>query len=169
MPYPRLEIVSHLTPKEIEKRYKSCTHLAERERWQILSLTTQEGYTYSVSEAALITKKTPRGVRTIINRYNKKGPAGLQDQRKGHSGRKAVLSKRKRNELFRSLQKQSPDGGLWTGPKVAQWVEKHTKVAVSNVTGWHYLKALGFTIQVPRPMHTETATTAERAVWKKNA
>lgn len=169
MPYPRLEIVSHLTPTEIEQRYRSCRHLAERERWQILSLMTREGCACSASEAALITKKTPDAVRKIINRYNKKGPEGLQDKRKGRSGRKAVLSKRKRDQLFRSLQKQSPDGGLWTGPKVAQWVHEHAKVAVSNVTGWQYLKALGFTIQVPRPMHTGTATTAERAVWKKNA
>lgn len=169
MPHPRLEISSHLTPKEIEKRYKSCRHLAERERWHVLSLMTQEGFTCSADEAAMIVKKSARGVRTIVNRYNTNGPEGLQDQRKGRSGRKAVLSKRKRAQLFRSLQKQSPDGGLWTGPKVAQWVHEHTNVAVSNVTGWQYLKALGFTIQVPRPMHTETATAAERAVWKKNA
>lgn len=168
MPYPRLEIASHLTPTEIEKCYRSCRHLAERERWQILSLMTQEGYACSAQEAAMIVKKSLRGVRTIVSRYNKKGPEGLQDKRKGHSGRKPVLSKRKQSLLFRSLQKQSPDGGLWTGPKVAQWVHAHTNVAVSNVTGWQYLKALGFTIQVPRPMHTETATTAERAVWKKN-
>lgn len=168
MPYPRLEIVSHLTPKEIEKRYKSCKHLAERERWHILSLMTQEGYACSAQEAAMIVKKTPVGVRNIIGRYNKRGPDGLTDQRKGRSGRKPVLTQNQRKQLCRSVQKESPDGGLWTGPKVAQWVREHAGVVVSKVTGWQYLKSLGFTIQVPRPAHTDAASPAGRTVWKKN-
>lgn len=168
MPYPRLEIASHLTSKEIEKRYKTCTHLPERERWQILSLVTGEGYACSAAEAAMIVKKTPGAVRKIINRYNKEGPTGLADRRKGRSGRKPVLSKGQRKKLYRSLQKESPDGGLWTGPKVARWVSEHAGVTVSKVTGWQYLRALGFTIQVPRPAHTQAATPAERTVWKKN-
>ena len=168
MPYPRIEIAPHLPSKEIEKRYKSCKYLAERERWQILSLMTQEGYACSAQEAAMIVKKSAVGVRKIISRYNKHGPAGLTDQRKGRSGRKPVLSKNQRKKLYRSIQKDSPDGGLWTGPKVAQWVRDHAGVAVSKVTGWQYLKALGFTIQVPRPAHTEAATPAGRTVWKKN-
>ena len=168
MPYPHLTIVSHLTPKEIHKRYRSCEHVVEREHWQMLWLMTREDYQRSAEEAAKVIGRTPASVRHVIRRYNKEGPDGLKDKRRGNSGRKPVLTRRQQKKLFRELQGESPDGGLWTGPKVTAWVEKHAKVRVSNVTGWQYLRLLGFSLQVPRPRHTEAATPAEQAVWKKN-
>lgn len=70
---------------------------------------------------------------------------------------------------MQKIQKPHPDGGLWTGRKVAAWVSKETKTCVSHVTGWHYLRRLGFTIQVPRPSHAQAASIPERGIWKKNA
>ncbi len=168
MPYPRIEIATHLTPKEVHERYRSCRNVLERERWHILSLMIGDGYACSTFEAAMIVRKTPRSVRNIVNRYNKEGPEGLQDKRKKHSGRKLVLTKKQQQQLFRSIQKAPADGGLWSGPKVTAWVQEHAGKRVSKFTGWHYLRRLGFTIQVPRPAHTEAATPVERTVWKKN-
>ena len=169
MPYPCLEIAKHLKPTEVHERYRSCHNVLERERWHVISLMIDDTDVCSTAEAAKIVRKTPRSVRNIVNRYNKKGPDGLQDKRKGNSGRKPILTKKQQRKLFKSIQKDPIDGGLWTGPKVAQWVATHAKVSVSNVTGWQYLRLLGFTIQVPRPAHSESATPVERTVWKKNA
>ena len=168
MPAYRLEITGHLTQKEIHKRYRACDRVVEREHWQLLWLMTREGYECSAEEAAMVVGRTPQSVRSIIRRYNKEGPDGLKDKRKGHSGRKTVLTRRQQKKLFKELHGEPSDGGLWTGPKVAAWVEKHANVHVSNVTGWQYLRLLGFSLQVPRPQHTEAATPAEQTVWKKN-
>ena len=46
------------------------------------------------------------------------------------------------------------DGGIWTGPKVARWIEKENGVEkVWNQRGWDYLKKLKYSCQRPRPKH----------------
>ncbi|WP_293108399.1 winged helix-turn-helix domain-containing protein [Moorena sp. SIOASIH] len=43
---------------------------------------------------------------------------------------------------------------MWTGPKVARWIEKETGVKkVWNQRGWDYLKKLRFSWHSPRPKH----------------
>lgn len=169
MPSHRMDIIGHLSPTEIHHRYRSCRNVLERERWHLLRLMTRRGSELSAAEAAHVVGCTPDAVRRIIRRYNKEGPDGLKDRRAGKSGRKAVLTESQRKKLFADLQRRPVDGGIWTGPKVSSWVEQQTGVHVSKVTGWQYLRILGFTLQVPRPQHSETATGPERTVWKKNA
>ena len=41
------------------------------------------------------------------------------------------------------------------------------RVEVGPVTGWRWLRDLGFTLQVPRPSHPKSATPAARRAWKK--
>lgn len=169
MPAHRLEIIHHLSYEDMRKHERSCTSIMEREHWQILRLVSRPGYALSAAEAALVVDRTPDAVRRIVRRYNKEGPDGLKDRRHGRSGRKALLSETKRQKLFSELQRHPPDGGLWTGPKVALRVSEYAGIRVSAVTGWQYLRKLGFTLQVPRPRHSETATEEERRIWKKNA
>lgn len=169
MPAHHLEIIGHLPYDEIQKRERSCSTVVEREHWQMVRLMSRPDIPLSAAEVAIVVDRTPDAVRRVVRRYNKKGPDGLQDWRKGHSGRKALLSETKRQKLFSELQQDPPDGGLWTGPKVALRVSEYAGIHVSDVTGWQYLRRLGFTLQVPRPRHSETATEEERRVWKKNA
>lgn len=168
MPAHPLEIVSHLPYDDIRKRERSCVSVVEREHWQILRLMSRPGYALSATEVALVVDRTPDAIRRVVRRYNTEGPDGLQDRRRGRSGRKALLSKTKRQKLFFELQRNPPDGGLWTGPKVALRVSEYAGIRVSAVTGWQYLRKLGFTLQVPRPRHSDTATGEERRIWKKN-
>lgn len=168
MPAHPLEIVSHLSYDEIRKHERSCVSVVEREHWQILRLMSRPGYALSAAEAALVVDRTPDAVRRIVRRYNKGGAEGLQDRRRGRSGRKMLLTEAQRGQLFSELQRSPPDGGLWTGPKVALRVSEHAGIRVSAVTGWQYLHKLGFTLQVPRPRHSDTATGEERRIWKKN-
>jgi transposase len=169
MPTHPMEVTGHLTPAEILDRYRSCKQVLERERWHILHLMTREGDAVGTAEAAKAVGRTRDCVCRIVRRYNKGGPTALKDQRKGKSGKKLLLNDAQRTALFTAIKTHPEDGGLWTAPKVASWVEAQIGKHVSNVTAWQYLRRLGFTLQVPRPKHSETATTAERAVWKKNA
>lgn len=168
MPAHLIEITHHLPYAAIQKHERSCTSVVEREHWQILRLMSRPGYALSAAEAALVVDRTPDAIRRVVRRYNAEGPEGLQDRRQGRSGRKALLSETKRQQLFAELQRKPADGGLWTGPKVALRVAEYAGIRVSAVTGWQYLRKLGFTLQIPRPRHSETATEEERRVWKKN-
>lgn len=68
-------------------------------------------------------------------------------------GPSLALTAAQRAELLAVLKKRPPDGGLWTGPKVAAYVRDRRGVRVWPQTGWRWLEDLGFTLQVPRPRH----------------
>ncbi|MCC3466298.1 MAG: helix-turn-helix domain-containing protein, partial [Microcoleus sp. PH2017_06_SFM_O_A] len=54
------------------------------------------------------------------------------------------LSPEQQEELRQALQGPAPDGGDWTGPKVARWIAEKTGSAhVWPQRGWDYLKRLG--------------------------
>ena len=59
------------------------------------------------------------------------------------------------------------DGGLWRGLKVAAWISETLRRPVSDVSGWKYLKRLGWTLQTPRPQHQAAATFDEQQALKK--
>ena len=59
------------------------------------------------------------------------------------------------------------NGGLWTGPKVAAWISETLQRRVSDVSGWKYLKRLGYTLQTPRPQHQAAATPEAQQTFKK--
>ena len=105
-------------------------------------------------------------VRDVLHRWNADGPAGLTDRRAAN-GSESRLSARCRAALFAALKGRPPDGGPWTGPKVARYVADRWGIAVGPVTGWRWLVDLGFTLQVPRPSHPRSADRTTRRGWKK--
>jgi transposase len=68
---------------------------------------------------------------------------------------------------YRYTSWRPPDGGVWTGPKVARYVRDRWQVTVCPETGWRWLVALGFSLQVPRPSHPRAADRPRRRAWKK--
>jgi transposase len=105
-------------------------------------------------------------VRAILHRWNEHGPDGLTDRRRGN-GAAPKLTARRRDALYAAVQKRPPDGGLWTGPKVAQYVRTRWQITVRPETGWRWLVELGFSLQVPRPSHPNAADVPTRRAWKK--
>src|SRR5207248_10637328 len=103
-------------------------------------------------------------VRDALKRWNERGPEGLTDGRKGN-GTKPKLDADQRAELLAALKKRPPDGGLWGGPKVAAFVRDRWGVEVCPQTGWQWLRDLGFTLQVPRPSHPQSASPEARRQW----
>jgi transposase len=71
-------------------------------------------------------------------------------------------------ELAAALRAPAPDGGLWTAPKVAAWVERRTGRGVHETTAWRAMRRLGFTLQAPRPRHARAASEREQARFKKS-
>src|SRR5436309_684823 len=75
-------------------------------------------------------------------------PSSLADGRRGN-GAAPKLDPDQRAALLAALKQRPPDGGLWTGPKVAAYVRSRWGVRVCPQTGWQWLRDLGFTLQVP--------------------
>jgi transposase len=163
----RLPIVLHLPPEEIARRYRAGRTGVEKTHWQVLWLLTRPDQPLSPAQAAAQVGLTPVWARAILKRWNAEGPDGLADHRKGTNGGHSKLSAEQQIDLWAAVQQPPPDGGLWTGPKVAAYVRDRWGVEVYPQTGWEWLRGLGFSLQVPRPSHPEAATPAERRAWKR--
>ncbi|MEM1269456.1 MAG: winged helix-turn-helix domain-containing protein [Bacteroidota bacterium] len=160
-----LPLKDHLSDDEVYARFHACRDTTERARWQVIYLKTQHRTAKAIAE---VTGYSPRWVRALIHRYNDGGPEALRDRRHDHPGAPAMLSSEQQADLDAALETGSaPDGGLWTGPKVARWIERATgRAHVHNQRGWEWMLRLGFSAQTPRPAH-DGADLAAQAAFKK--
>jgi transposase len=168
MPRPRLPIILHLGPEEIAQRYRRCKDGLEKTHWQVLWLLTRAQDPLTPAQVADHVGLTPSWVRTILKRWNAQGPQGLLDRRATTNGGQSKLTEEQQAQLREALQQRPADGGLWSGPKVAAYVRQRWGVIVGQVTGWKWLRRLGFTLQVPRPGHPKAASAARRQEWKRD-
>jgi transposase len=158
-----LELVGHLTVAEMEERFRNETEGMKKSHYHVIWLKAKGKTSAEIAEAT--TYKTD-WVRRVIRRYNAEGPDSLGDRRR-ENGQEMRLSEAEREQLLKALQGRAPDGGLWNGPKVNQWIADELGKSVSSSVGATYLRRLGFTIQTPRPRHM--GSNAEAHVeFKKN-
>jgi transposase len=111
----------------------------EQRRWQVIVLLEQRA---TLAEIMAATGYRPRTIREIAQRYRQFGPVALVDQRAHSLGAPPILGAEQQHELRQALQQASPDGGVWTGPKVAQWIAAKTGRHVHRQRGWDYLRRL---------------------------
>ena len=71
-------------------------------------------------------------------------------------------------QLWQALQSPPPEGGLWNGQKVANWMSELLGHSVSRQRVWEYLKAMRLRLRVARPSHQEADFT-EQEQWKKTS
>ena len=161
---PRLPFVRHRTANPIRSQYRSCRHPVEKTRWHAIWLLARTDGARTPAQVAGLVGLSGVTVRGLLHRWNEHGPDGLIDRRTSN-GADPKRNTRRRNALYAALQKRPPDGGLWTGPKVARYVRDRWSVVVRPETGWRV--ALGFTLQVPRPSHPKSADLPTRRAWKK--
>jgi transposase len=105
-------------------------------------------------------------VQEVARRYNGDGPAAVGDRRRHTPGSAPLLEAPGRQELLAAPAEPPPEGGLWSGPKVAAWIGRRLGRGVSERCGWVYLRRLGHTPKVPRPTHAQ-ADAEERARFPK--
>jgi hypothetical protein len=109
-----------------------------------------------------------RWIEPLLARSNERGPAALGDLRCANAARARVLRPALLARPPERLADPPPDGGLWTGPQVARWMAgARGLTAVAPQRGWEALKAIGWTIQTPRPRHPASATPEEQEAFKK--
>lgn len=161
----RVKIQTDYTAEELHERYRQAKDAVERTHWHILWLA-KEGKTPQV--IAELLGYTARWVRTVIGRWNAQGEVGIRDRRHEIDVSRPLLSPELQEELAAALQAPPADGGLWSGPKVAQWMQQRLGRRVAPQRGWEYLQRLGHSSRVPRPQHAK-ADEASQQEFKKPA
>lgn len=159
----RLTVQAHLSLEELAARYRAAKNAVERSHWQIIWLLAQGKTTHEIAE---VTGYSVAWIRALIHRYNQRGPAALGDQRHTNPGGVFILSSEQQAELQQTLDAPPPDGGLWSGPKVAVWILERTGRQVHPQRGWEYLKRLEFSQRVLRPRHAKADPAAQEAFKK---
>src|SRR5262245_8724219 len=159
----RIVIAPHLPVADLEQRYRRAADPVASRHWQIVWLLAQ-GWTGQ--QVAASTGYSTRWIGQLAQRYNAAGPAGLGDHRHQNPGAARVLSAAQEAALAAALEGPAPDGGMWTSPKVAAWIQQTTGRAVSDHLGWVSLRRAGFTPRRPRPRHAEADAAAQAAFPK---
>ncbi|MGH6852568.1 MAG: hypothetical protein ACREDJ_05080, partial [Methylocella sp.] len=124
-----------------------------------------------------------------------KGPEALGDLRRRNGASATILTPGPLDKLRLRLGEPPPDGGLWSSRKVAAWMAGELGlVSVVPQRGWRAesrvagqseafrdsglsgaakarqaLKAIGWSIQKPRPKNPKSATPEEAAAFKKSS
>jgi transposase len=156
----------HLTEEEIDEKYKQSKTVLESKRWRVILLCSQG---LSSLQIAPLVDYTHLWVREIIHRYNKNGPDGITDNRSENGGHNKLLTPEQSEELYTLIAtgKEAPGGGIWTGPKVSEWIrQKLGKEKIPYKRGWIYLTQMGFSLQKPRPTNAKADKTKQEAFKK---
>jgi transposase len=159
-------VAAHLSVSELEQGYRAAKAAATARHFQAIWLLAK-GHT--ISQVSALTSFGTRWLEQLLARYNSLGPTALGDRRR-HNGRAPSILKPELLERLRvRLAAPPPDGGLWSGPKVAVWMAAELGLErVAPQRGWEALRAIGWSVQVPRPQHPQAATAEEREAFKKS-
>lgn len=97
----------------------------------------------SPREVAQLLGDTARWVRTIVGRWNAAGEKGIRDHRHEIVGTKPLLWAPLQSDLVAALAGPAADGGVWSGPKVAIWMQERLERPVDPRRGWEALQRVG--------------------------
>jgi transposase len=161
------EVVTHLSVAELEARFRAASDARSTRHLQAIWLLAKG---HRTAEVAATTAFGVRWVEKLRARYNAEGPEALGDLRR-HNGRgRTVLTPALLDGLRLRLAEPPLDGGLWTSRKVAAWMAGELGLAsVAAQRGWEALRAVGWSVQAPRPEHPARATPEEREAFKKSS
>ena len=161
----RVEVKTEMTTDMLYERYRKAKNPVERTHWHMLWQVKEGKSPHDVAE---LLGYTAGWVRRMIRRWNTAGEAGITDHRRQLPGAKPLLTAEQQRELAQALQQPPGDGGLWSGPKVAAWMQVKLGREIDPRRGWDYLQRLGYSTRVPRPQHAKADEETQRA-FKKTA
>lgn len=159
----RITIQPHLSLEQLQNRFRAAVTVKLAHHYQIIWLLAQGKRTEEVME---ITGYSRDWIYELVKGYNNFGPDSLGDHRCENQDHDPLLNDVQQAQLWLVLQQPPPDGGLWSGRKVADWMSEILGRKVARQRGWEYLKSMRFRLRVPRPEH-EQADFLEQEEWKK--
>jgi transposase len=160
-------VAGYLSAEELRERFRAAADARSARHVQAIWLLAKG---HAVAEAAAATAFGVRWIEKLLARYNAQGPDALGDLRRHNGTSRTVLTPALLDKLRLRLVEPPPDGGLWSSRKVAAWMAGELGLAsVAVQRGWEALRAVGWSIQVPRPEHPERATAEEQEAFKKSS
>jgi len=162
-----VQVAAHLSVAELQAGYRGSKDATLARHFQVIWLLAQ-GQT--VAETALLTGFVRRWVEELLVRYNRFGPASLGDRRRQNGAKPRILTPEVLAMLRERVKTPPDDGGVWTAKKVAAVIAAELGLAkVAEQRGWEALRAIGWTIQRPRPRHAQAATPEAQGAFKKSS
>jgi transposase len=159
-------VADHLSVSALEQQYRSCTDVTAARHLQAIWLLAKG---HHIAEVSVTVSYARRWVERLLARYNAQGLQALGDLRRRNGTSPSVLKPDLLDKLKDRLREPPPDGGLWTSPKVAAWMAAELRLTrVAPQRGWEALKAIGWSVQKPRPRHPASATPADKAAFEKS-
>jgi transposase len=157
----------HLTSAQLKSRYLYSCDRVESRRWHLLWLVSKS---WTIQQAAQAVGLNYDYAKDIVKGYNQQGEQAIANRR--HQRREppshALLNREQLEQLRYCLKQPPEDKGIWTGPKVAEWIAKKTgREKVWSQRGWDYLKKCRYSPQRPRPGHVKADPEAQQE-FKKN-
>jgi len=162
-----VQVADHLSAAELQAGWRGSKDATLARHYQVIWLLA-EGH--AVAEVARLTGFVRRWVEELVVRYNRFGPSSLGDRRRGNGAKPRILTPEILAMLRERVKSPPDDGGVWTAKKVAAVIAAALGAAgVAEQRGWEALRAIGWTIQRPRPSHARAATPDEQAAFKKSS
>ncbi|MDJ0901789.1 MAG: IS630 family transposase [Xenococcus sp. MO_188.B8] len=165
----KAHLAKHYSSNELKNKYLKSTDLVESRRWHLL---WKISLGWTIKNSAIAVGLNYNYAKEIVKKYNKLRDEGVKNCRKKptthRGGKPSLLTEAQLAKLQEQLESQPSDGGIWTGPKVARWMEQETgRKKVWNQRGWDYLKKCEYSWQKPRPTHHK-ADKLEQEIFKAN-
>ena len=158
-----LKLAQHLSLTELQARHDGAADRVLEARWR--AWWWLAGGATGV-RAAGVSGYSAKWVGQLVRRYNAGGPEAVADKRHQNRGAAPLLTAEQCARLTTALEGPAPDGGLWSGPKVAAWMSEQLGRPVHPQRGWDYPRRGGFTPHRPRPRHAQADAAAQAAVPK---
>jgi len=159
-------VCKHLSVEELEERYVGSQDATASRHFQVIWLLAR-GHT--ISQVSETTAFGERWIEQLLARYNAEGSEALGDLRRRNGAPATILKPNLLAKLRDRLGEPPPDGALWSSRKVAAWMAGELGlVSVAPLRGWEALKAIGWSIQKPRPKNPKSATPEQAAAFKKS-
>jgi transposase len=154
---------SHFSSDELKQKYLKSQDSIESRRWHLL---WKVSLGWTIKNSAVAIGINYDYAKEIVSKYNHLGEKGVENLKNKNpvpgGGKKPLLTDEKLEKLRIALKSSPSDEGIWTGPKVARWIEKENGVEkVWNQRGWDYLKKLRHSWQSPRPKHKKGSETEQ--------
>lgn len=159
-------IADHLSLDELDRGYRSAKDGTTARHYEVIRLLAKG---HSTRQVAALSGFGLRWIEELVVRYNTFGPDSLGDLRRRNGKAASVLTEGLLEALRRRLDSPPDDGGVWTSKKAAGFIATfHGLSSCSAQRGWEALKAIGWSIQAPRPKNPKAASEEEQQAFKKS-
>ena len=163
----KVHLQPYLTSSQLKNHYLGSSDRVESRRWHLLWLVSKN---WTIQQASQAVGLNYDYAKDIVKAYNQQGEKVIANRRRQRTAPPphALLNREQLEELRYCLKEPPEDKGIWTGPKVADWIAKKTgREKVWSQRGWDYLKKCCYSPQRPRPRHVKGDPEAQQE-FKKN-